>query len=66
VKPEASIWCDFSLYPHFRFVFYKQKNIICFIAMQTYKELIPTTGLLKLVVTGQKLFVVDRFGAGLI
>jgi hypothetical protein len=34
--------------------------------MQTYKELIPTTGLLKLVVTGQKLFVVDRFGAGLI
>jgi hypothetical protein len=32
----------------------------------TFSICFPTTGLVKLVVTGQKLFVVDRFVAGLI
>jgi hypothetical protein len=34
--------------------------------MRFFSICFPTTRLLKLVVTGQKLFVVDRFVAGLI
>jgi hypothetical protein len=37
-----------------------------FFSLLTFPICFPTTGLLKLVVTEQKLFVVDRFVTGLI
>jgi hypothetical protein len=41
-------------------------HFVRFFSLLTLSICFPTTGLLKLVVTGQKLFVADRFVAGLL